>query len=267
MKFEILFCITSSPKFLYLLPEFCILCRYYVPIFFFWIVSLYFWNQPTNVSWFAGHRIGKGEGFADLEFAMLVKMNAVNENTVIVTTVHDDQVDILKMIHFLRILFSYLFYCLFLICDMKTCSQCASGVRRTARLSIQRTRRFRRLDYHTHSSNWGERKITKADWTNLEYFIEPTNFRNTDFTETPRWGNMVTFSCVKTTGWKFLQYQITFRVPSLSFHWLAALQNLHVLLWRICSSWLGMLCYPALCWLGIFVEQLSDSPQCWTILN
>ncbi|KAK7584331.1 hypothetical protein V9T40_005294 [Parthenolecanium corni] len=39
-----------------------------------------------------GHRIGKGEGFADLEFAMLVKMNAVNENTVIATTVHDDQV-------------------------------------------------------------------------------------------------------------------------------------------------------------------------------
>lgn len=39
-----------------------------------------------------GHRIGKGEGFADLEFAMLVKVNAVNENTVIATTVHDDQV-------------------------------------------------------------------------------------------------------------------------------------------------------------------------------
>lgn len=39
-----------------------------------------------------GRRIGKGESFADLEFAMLVKMNAVNENTVIVTTVHDDQV-------------------------------------------------------------------------------------------------------------------------------------------------------------------------------
>lgn len=40
----------------------------------------------------SGHRIGKGEGFADLEFAMLVKMNAVDENTVIATTVHDDQV-------------------------------------------------------------------------------------------------------------------------------------------------------------------------------
>ncbi|XP_065213155.1 uncharacterized protein lost isoform X2 [Planococcus citri] len=39
-----------------------------------------------------GHRIGKGEGYADLEFAMLTKMNAINENTVIVTTVHDDQV-------------------------------------------------------------------------------------------------------------------------------------------------------------------------------
>lgn len=39
-----------------------------------------------------GHRIGKGEGYADLEFALMMKMNAVNENTVIATTVHDDQV-------------------------------------------------------------------------------------------------------------------------------------------------------------------------------
>ncbi|XP_067905227.1 methenyltetrahydrofolate synthase domain-containing protein isoform X5 [Heterodontus francisci] len=38
-----------------------------------------------------GWRIGKGEGFADLEYAMMVSMGAVDENTVIVTTVHDCQ--------------------------------------------------------------------------------------------------------------------------------------------------------------------------------
>jgi hypothetical protein len=40
----------------------------------------------------AGYRIGDGEGFADLEYAILSKMKAVNENTVIVTTVHDCQI-------------------------------------------------------------------------------------------------------------------------------------------------------------------------------
>ncbi|XP_069492658.1 methenyltetrahydrofolate synthase domain-containing protein isoform X1 [Ambystoma mexicanum] len=39
-----------------------------------------------------GWRIGKGEGFADMEFAMMASMGAVNEDTVIVTTVHDCQV-------------------------------------------------------------------------------------------------------------------------------------------------------------------------------
>nr|CAD7442299.1 unnamed protein product [Timema bartmani] len=39
-----------------------------------------------------GYRIGKGEGYADLEFAMLMKMGAVNQDTVVVTTVHDVQV-------------------------------------------------------------------------------------------------------------------------------------------------------------------------------
>jgi 5-formyltetrahydrofolate cyclo-ligase len=42
----------------------------------------------------AGHRIGKGEGYADLEFAMMIKMGAVDENTVIAATVHDCQVHI-----------------------------------------------------------------------------------------------------------------------------------------------------------------------------
>ena len=37
-----------------------------------------------------GHRIGKGEGFGDLEFALA--RGAVTEDTVVVTTVHDCQV-------------------------------------------------------------------------------------------------------------------------------------------------------------------------------
>eukprot|EP00058_Branchiostoma_floridae_P024713 XP_002610203.1 hypothetical protein BRAFLDRAFT_77021 [Branchiostoma floridae] len=39
-----------------------------------------------------GYRIGKGEGFGDMEWAMLVTMGAVTPDTVIVTTVHDCQV-------------------------------------------------------------------------------------------------------------------------------------------------------------------------------
>lgn len=41
---------------------------------------------------FPGYRIGKGEGFADMEYAMMVSMGAVNESTVVVTVVHDCQV-------------------------------------------------------------------------------------------------------------------------------------------------------------------------------
>ncbi|KAL1783910.1 methenyltetrahydrofolate synthase domain-containing protein isoform X1 [Sigmodon hispidus] len=39
-----------------------------------------------------GWRIGKGEGYADLEYAMMVSMGAVREGTPIVTIVHDCQV-------------------------------------------------------------------------------------------------------------------------------------------------------------------------------
>ncbi|XP_043267797.1 methenyltetrahydrofolate synthase domain-containing protein [Venturia canescens] len=39
-----------------------------------------------------GRRIGKGEGFADLEFGVLMKMGAVSSETTIVTTVHDCQI-------------------------------------------------------------------------------------------------------------------------------------------------------------------------------
>lgn len=39
-----------------------------------------------------GFRIGKGEGYADMEYAMMVTMGAVNEDTAVITTVHDCQV-------------------------------------------------------------------------------------------------------------------------------------------------------------------------------
>ncbi|XP_049720374.1 methenyltetrahydrofolate synthase domain-containing protein isoform X2 [Elephas maximus indicus] len=39
-----------------------------------------------------GWRIGKGEGYADLEYAMMVSMGAVREETPVVTVVHDCQV-------------------------------------------------------------------------------------------------------------------------------------------------------------------------------
>lgn len=40
-----------------------------------------------------GHRIGKGEGFADLEFALAASHHAaVNQNTIVISTVHDCQV-------------------------------------------------------------------------------------------------------------------------------------------------------------------------------
>ena len=39
-----------------------------------------------------GVRVGKGEGFSDLEFAILWELGAVDEDTPVVTTVHDRQV-------------------------------------------------------------------------------------------------------------------------------------------------------------------------------
>ncbi|XP_071236810.1 methenyltetrahydrofolate synthase domain-containing protein-like isoform X2 [Salvelinus alpinus] len=39
-----------------------------------------------------GYRIGKGEGFADMEYAMMLCMGAVTDSTVVVTIVHDCQV-------------------------------------------------------------------------------------------------------------------------------------------------------------------------------
>ena len=39
-----------------------------------------------------GYRIGKGEGFADLEWGMMATMGAVKCDTIVVTIVHDCQV-------------------------------------------------------------------------------------------------------------------------------------------------------------------------------
>ncbi|XP_063237291.1 methenyltetrahydrofolate synthase domain-containing protein [Bacillus rossius redtenbacheri] len=39
-----------------------------------------------------GYRIGKGKGYADLEFALMMKMGAVTQDTIVATTVHDCQV-------------------------------------------------------------------------------------------------------------------------------------------------------------------------------
>lgn len=45
---------------------------------------------------FAGYRIGKGEGFSDLEYALMAENGIVSDETVIVTTVHDEQVSYTK---------------------------------------------------------------------------------------------------------------------------------------------------------------------------
>lgn len=46
----------------------------------------------------AGLRIGKGEGFADMEYGMMASMGAVDESTVVVTVVHDCQVSSLMYV-------------------------------------------------------------------------------------------------------------------------------------------------------------------------
>jgi len=39
-----------------------------------------------------GYRLGKGEGYADLEYGMMMAMGAINKDTLVVTTVHDCQI-------------------------------------------------------------------------------------------------------------------------------------------------------------------------------
>ena len=46
-----------------------------------------------------GFRIGKGEGFADMEWAMMASTGAVGPDTVIVTIVHDEQASNLSQTH------------------------------------------------------------------------------------------------------------------------------------------------------------------------
>lgn len=50
--------------------------------------------QQERVCFRIGLRIGKGEGYADMEYGMMASMAAVNESTVVVTVVHDCQVSI-----------------------------------------------------------------------------------------------------------------------------------------------------------------------------
>lgn len=45
----------------------------------------------------AGFRIGKGEGYADMEYGMMASMGAVDDSTVVVTIVHDCQVRLLSL--------------------------------------------------------------------------------------------------------------------------------------------------------------------------
>lgn len=57
-------------------------------------------NLPSKIFFWlpspcAGFRIGKGEGYADMEYGMMASMGAVNDSTVVVTVVHDCQVSLL----------------------------------------------------------------------------------------------------------------------------------------------------------------------------
>ena len=55
-----------------------------------------------------GYRVGKGEGFADMEWGMMATMGAVHSKTIVVTIVHDCQVLLLiscSIVFFRRWLF------------------------------------------------------------------------------------------------------------------------------------------------------------------
>ncbi len=40
----------------------------------------------------SGYRLGRGQGFEDLEYAMMRSMGVIDETTPIITTVHDCQI-------------------------------------------------------------------------------------------------------------------------------------------------------------------------------
>jgi len=54
--------------------------------------TMMFWLLTPFASCALGWRIGKGEGYADMEYAMMVSMGAVTEDTPVITIVHDCQV-------------------------------------------------------------------------------------------------------------------------------------------------------------------------------
>lgn len=49
-------------------------------------------TRAASLPCLLGWRVGKGEGYADLEYAMMVSMGAVSQGTPVVTIVHDCQV-------------------------------------------------------------------------------------------------------------------------------------------------------------------------------
>lgn len=56
--------------------------------------TMMFWLLTPFASCALGWRIGKGEGYADMEYAMMVSMGAVTEDTPVITIVHDCQVSL-----------------------------------------------------------------------------------------------------------------------------------------------------------------------------
>lgn len=60
----------------------------YYTVYICYVPKRIFLASPPPV----GFRIGKGEGYADMEYGMMASMGAVDESTQVVTVVHDCQV-------------------------------------------------------------------------------------------------------------------------------------------------------------------------------
>lgn len=104
-----------------------------------------------------GHRIGKGKGYADLEFAVLLEMKAVTEETLIVTVVHDSQVHfhIIKKRNCLH---------LYLLTDIRHPSQRALPTSRCAC----------RLHFDAYTSNPSCESFASSSRNNMEHFVQST---------------------------------------------------------------------------------------------
>ena len=50
-----------------------------------------------------GARIGKGEGFAELEYGILKWMGAIDDSTIVATTVHDEQVGAIICLKYINV--------------------------------------------------------------------------------------------------------------------------------------------------------------------